>query len=55
MYSCLLSLEECDKTNPCSLHHLAYKEKQKIIEKLNKTTLNELADHIKKGKSILPL
>ncbi|WP_299112433.1 Rrf2 family transcriptional regulator [uncultured Winogradskyella sp.] len=53
--SCLLSLKECDSGNPCSLHHLVYKEKQLIIERLGSTSLEELAKHIKSGKSVLPL
>ena len=55
MNSCLLGIKECDKDNPCPLHHLAYQEKQLIKEKLNKTTLNELAQHVIIGKSSLPI
>ena len=55
IHSCLLSLNECDSNNPCSLHHLAYKEKQTIIQRFEKTSLEELAKHIKSGKSVLPL
>ncbi|WP_299121960.1 Rrf2 family transcriptional regulator [uncultured Winogradskyella sp.] len=55
MNSCLLSLKECDSNNPCSLHHLVYFEKQKIIKRLGKTSLHDLASHIKDGKSVLPL
>ncbi|MEO1030720.1 MAG: Rrf2 family transcriptional regulator, partial [Bacteroidota bacterium] len=53
--SCLLSLKECNISNPCSLHHLAYNEKETIIRKLNNTSLEELVEHIKTGKSILPI
>ncbi|WP_400075177.1 RrF2 family transcriptional regulator [Winogradskyella sp. R77965] len=53
--SCLLSLNECDSTNPCSLHHLIFNEKQKILDRLDNTSLQDLAEHIKKGKSVLPL
>jgi Rrf2 family iron-sulfur cluster assembly transcriptional regulator len=53
--SCLLSLKECDSDNPCSLHHIAHREKQEIKEKFNNTTFDVLAEHIKSGKSVLPL
>ena len=55
MNLCLLSLKECDSSHPCLVHHVAYSEKQQIIEKLNNTTLNVLAEHIKSEKSVLPL
>jgi Rrf2 family protein len=53
--SCLLSLSECNSSNPCSLHHLAYSEKQQIIRRFDNTSLNDLAEHIRSGKSVLPL
>jgi Rrf2 family iron-sulfur cluster assembly transcriptional regulator len=53
--SCLLSLGECNSDNPCSLHHLVYKEKQKILRNFNITSLEMLSRHIKEGKSVLPL
>ncbi|MEY8847944.1 Rrf2 family transcriptional regulator [Psychroserpens sp. XS_ASV72] len=53
--SCLLSLEKCNSENPCSLHHLAYKEKQIINTNLRLTTLEELRNHVLSGKSVLPL
>ncbi|MBT8325988.1 MAG: Rrf2 family transcriptional regulator [Bacteroidia bacterium] len=55
MKACLLSLEGCNANNPCSLHHLIYDERQAILKNLNKTSLDHLAEHIKSGKSILPL
>ena len=53
--SCLLSLEKCNSDNPCSLHHLVYEEKHKINERLKRTTLEDLRQHIMRGESILPL
>ena len=53
--SCLLSLEKCNSDNPCSLHHLVFDEKNKINERLKKTTLEDLRQHIMRGESILPL
>ena len=53
--SCLLSLHECNSENPCSLHHLVYEEKHKINERLKRTTLEDLRQHIMRGESILPL
>lgn len=55
LQSCLLSLKECNKNQPCSLHHLAYDEKQIIINNFSSTSLDDLSKHIKEGKSILPL
>jgi Rrf2 family transcriptional regulator, iron-sulfur cluster assembly transcription factor len=55
MTSCLLSLNECNSSNPCSLHHLLEKERQKIIKTLEKTSIETLAQHIKTGQSVLPL
>jgi Rrf2 family protein len=55
MNSCLLSLNECNVDNPCSLHHLVFREKQQILKRLERTSLNELAAHINDGKSVLPL
>ncbi|MCA0152645.1 RrF2 family transcriptional regulator [Winogradskyella vincentii] len=53
--SCLLSLSECNASNPCSLHDLAYKEKQFLMQKLKETTLKTLAQDLKEGKTVLPL
>lgn len=53
--SCLLSLEKCNSDNPCSLHHLVFEEKNKINERLKRTTLEDLRQHIMRGESILPL
>ena len=55
IHKCLLSLHECDSKNPCTLHHLVFKEKQIIEENLAKTTIVKLARHIKEGRSVLPL
>ncbi len=55
MHSCLLSSEKCNTDNPCSLHHLVFAEKQKILKNLEKETLDSLSNHIKEGKSVLPL
>ncbi|MBT8245701.1 MAG: Rrf2 family transcriptional regulator [Winogradskyella sp.] len=53
--SCLLSLKDCDSKNPCSLHHLAYSQKQIILDNFKSKSLNDLAMHLKSGKSVLPL
>lgn len=55
MHSCLLSLRKCNSDNPCSLHHLVFDEKQKILKSLDNETLDSLSNHIKEGKSVLPL
>ena len=52
--SCLLSLEKCNSSRPCPLHHLVYKEKELIVKIFENTSLNDLKDHLNKGKSILP-
>jgi Rrf2 family protein len=55
IHSCLLSLNECNSDNPCSLHHLVFNEKQKILENLNRVSVGTLAKEIKEGRSVLPL
>jgi Rrf2 family protein len=55
IHSCLLSLSECDSSNPCSLHHLAFRQKQEILQNFSSTTLEDLSKHIEQGKSVLPL
>ncbi|WP_296314599.1 RrF2 family transcriptional regulator [Winogradskyella sp. UBA3174] len=32
LHTCLLSLKECNKNNPCSIHHLAYDERQIMMK-----------------------
>lgn len=55
LQSCLLSLEGCNSKNPCSLHHLIYDDRQRILKNLNETSLENLVDDIINGKSVLPL
>lgn len=55
IHSCLLSLQECNSENPCSLHHLVFNEKQKILNNLNRVSVGMLAEDVKQGRSVLPL
>ncbi|WP_166967383.1 RrF2 family transcriptional regulator [Yeosuana marina] len=53
--SCLLSLERCNSSNPCPIHHLANQSRIVLIENLKQNSINELALDVKNGKSKLPL
>ena len=53
--SCLLSLKNCNSSNPCAIHHLAYPEKENILTHFKNSTIQKLAEEVKMGKSVLPL
>ncbi|WP_394973011.1 RrF2 family transcriptional regulator [uncultured Croceitalea sp.] len=53
--SCMLSLNKCDEKYPCPLHESVGDMKTKFIENLEKTSIQDLVEDIKTGKSFLPL
>lgn len=53
--ACLLSLEKCNKNNPCPVHHLINPSRSVLMKNLKQKTINELALDVKNGKSSLPL
>ncbi len=53
--SCMLSLKDCNELNPCPLHRLVGNVKSDFIRSLEQTTIAELVQDIKDGKSFLPL
>ncbi len=53
--SCMLSLKKCNEKHPCPLHDLVGETKTRFIKNLEKTSIEDLATDILKGKSFLPL
>lgn len=53
--SCLLSLNQCNKDNPCALHSEIYEKKLDITMSLKNLSIDFLAKQIEQGKSVLPL
>ncbi|GAB1395874.1 MAG TPA: Rrf2 family transcriptional regulator [Saprospiraceae bacterium] len=53
--SCSLGLNECSEHNPCPVHHKYKPIKEKLIEMFDKTTLEELVNAYKAGKTFLKL
>ena len=53
--SCLLSLNECDAEHPCPLHDLVGDTKSNFVKNLEKTTVGNLIEDVRSGKSFLPL
>ncbi len=53
--SCMLSLNKCNDEHPCPLHDLVGDTKTKFIENLEKTTIQNLVEDVKTGRSFLPL
>lgn len=53
--SCLLSFAECDSENPCPLHKLVGNGKSEVVENLKGTTIEELVEDVKQGKSVFPI
>lgn len=53
--ACLLSLEKCNKNNPCPIHYLTSNSRNILMKNLKQKTINELALDVKNGKSSLPL
>lgn len=53
--SCMLSINECDNSNPCPLHHLVGDAKTSFVKNLEETTISQLVANIQEGKSVLPL
>ena len=50
---CGIGLKKCQDSNPCPIHFEFKLVKQKIKDVLSKKTLIELANDVKKGKSIV--
>ncbi|MFD0863807.1 RrF2 family transcriptional regulator [Sungkyunkwania multivorans] len=55
MRSCWLSLEGCDENRPCPLHAVLASSKSKILQQLERKSINETAEEVKAGISFLPL
>lgn len=53
--SCMLSLKDCDNEKPCLLHKIAYPSRSKLLNRLNKKTIEDLSIEIKSGEMFLPL
>ncbi len=53
--SCLLGIHKCDADNPCPLHHLVGDTKVNFVKNLEETTVQDLVEDIKEGRSFLPL
>lgn len=53
--SCMLSLHKCDDKNPCPLHDLIGDTKSNFIRNLKETSVQDLVEDVKVGKSFLPL
>ncbi len=50
---CGLGLKQCSETNPCPLHNKFKSVRNDIRRMLEGTTIKELANNIKSGKSVL--
>ena len=50
---CGLGLKECDAEQPCPMHYKFVQIRADLKEMLNSTTILELAEGLKSGKSIL--
>lgn len=53
--SCLLSAQSCNSEKPCPLHSFADPFKADLMENLKKSTIGDMANDVKSGKSFLPL
>jgi Rrf2 family protein len=53
--SCVLSLHKCNAEHPCPLHHLVGETKNKFIQHLEETKVQDVVGDIKDGKSFLSI
>ncbi|SMC54488.1 transcriptional regulator, BadM/Rrf2 family [Cellulophaga tyrosinoxydans] len=53
--SCILSIQNCNSDHPCPLHNMVGNTKSRFISKLETTSIHDLVNDIKIGKSNLPL
>lgn len=53
--SCVLSLQKCDDSHPCPLHEMVGKTKSDFLNSIQNTTVGQLIDDVRSGKSYLPL
>ncbi len=53
--SCMLAIHKCDADHPCPLHHLVGDTKTNFVKNLEETTIQDLVEDIKEGRSFLPL
>ncbi|SEP70294.1 transcriptional regulator, BadM/Rrf2 family [Hyunsoonleella jejuensis] len=53
--NCMLSLDKCNEEKPCPLHEILSASRMKILARLKKTTIKDLAEDVKNGNSFLPL
>jgi Rrf2 family protein len=51
--SCILSLHQCTIEHPCPLHHIMGATKSKLLEKFERTKVQDLVKDIKEGRSYL--
>lgn len=51
--SCQIGLPACSDENPCAIHHIAAPMRNKLIEELEKKTILEFANDMKKGRSYI--
>lgn len=51
LISCQIGLPECSDENPCAIHHIAAPMRNKLIEELEKKSIQEFANDMKKGRS----
>ena len=53
--SCLLSIRKCNSDKPCPLHHFATSYRTHLLENLENSTIQDMAEDIRAKKSFLPL
>ncbi|MFK7811595.1 MAG: Rrf2 family transcriptional regulator [Maribacter sp.] len=53
--TCILSLHQCNEEHPCPLHHLMGDTKNELLEKFEKTKVQDLVGDIMNGKSFLSI
>lgn len=55
MTACMLSLMDCNEEKPCPLHAIFQPSRTKLINSLEKLTVNDLAEDLLHNRSYLPL
>ena len=53
--ACILSLEHCNNSKPCPLHHIINPTRTILMNNLKTKTIAELSLDVKEGKAFLPL
>ena len=53
--ACILSLEHCNNSKPCPLHHIINPSRTILMKNLKIKTILELSQDVKNGEAYLPL